>query len=124
MSEIHALRPKQIVQEPNGTLHRDLFRWLSNLGTVINLTGVPPSGVIMVSLTTAQVTANFDATGLGNRAGPYAGWAICNGNNGTPNLSSDLVRMNVTGAGATGAVAAGAGQSYQELVPLMRMEIG
>lgn len=38
-------------------------------------------------------TANFDASGLG--ATPrYNGWAICNGNNGTPNLSG-RVRIGV-----------------------------
>ncbi|MFA5459798.1 MAG: hypothetical protein WC283_00445 [Candidatus Paceibacterota bacterium] len=44
----------------------------------------PPGGIIMYS-----GAWNFDATGLGT--GSLAGWALCNGNNGTPNLSDKFV---------------------------------
>lgn len=36
-------------------------------------------------------TANFDATGLGILSGNWDGWALCNGNNGTPNLTDRFV---------------------------------
>jgi hypothetical protein len=45
---------------------------------------------------------NFDATGLGT--GPLTGWALCNGNNGTPDLSDRFVLATNTAAqvGTTG----------------------
>lgn len=44
----------------------------------------PPGGIIMYS-----GAWNFDDTGLG--IGSLVGWALCNGNNGTPNLSNKFV---------------------------------
>jgi hypothetical protein len=63
---------------------------------------MPPKSVITANLSASDVSTNFDGTGLGNAAGPYAGWAICNGNNGTPNLTAKFVRISATAAGATG----------------------
>jgi len=74
----------------------------STFTEAINVAGVsnpttPRGGIIMYS-----GTWNFDATGLGT--GPLVGWALCNGNNGTPNLSNRFVRSTVTsgGLGVTG----------------------
>ena len=44
---------------------------------------VPKGGVIMWSGSSA---GNFDGTGKGLVGGTLEGWALCNGNNGTPNL--------------------------------------
>ena len=63
---------------------------------------VPPKGIIMASLAAADVTNFFDGTGLGVTGGSYHKWAICNGNNGTPNLTDVFVRFSATAAGATG----------------------
>jgi hypothetical protein len=63
---------------------------------------MPPKSIIAANLTAADVGSNFDATGRGNSPGPYAGWAICNGQNGTPNLANRFVRASATAAGATG----------------------
>ncbi len=59
--------------------------------------GTPTGGIIMYS-----GAWNFDGTGLGT--GSLAGWALCNGNNGTPNLSDRFVMGTVSSPtpGATG----------------------
>lgn len=62
---------------------------------------MPPKSIIMANLTAADMATTFDASGRGLGAGPYAGWAICNGNNGTPNLLNRFVRVSAA-AGATG----------------------
>ena len=96
-------RPAQEVAEDKPErIHRSLFAWLSRLVVVANAALVPLNGIVMAYLTAAQVTANFDATGLGNKGGPYGGWAICNGSNGTPSLDGRFPRMGVSGAGGTG----------------------
>lgn len=61
------------------------------VNTVYNPT-VPLGGIIMYS-----GSWNFDATGLGT--GTLEGWALCNGNNGTPNLSNRFV-MGTTSSGS------------------------
>jgi hypothetical protein len=63
---------------------------------------MPPKSIIAANLTATDIGTNFDATGRANTPGAYAGWAICNGNNGTPNLANRFARMNVSAAGATG----------------------
>ena len=62
----------------------------------------PPKTVVLTTLSAADLadTTMFSATGLG--AGVYLGWAICNGNNATTNLTAKFPRMIATGAGATG----------------------
>ncbi|MCO5280647.1 MAG: hypothetical protein M9931_06270 [Chitinophagales bacterium] len=57
----------------------------------------PQGGIIMYS-----GAWNFDGTGLGT--GTLLGWALCNGNNGTPNLNDRFVMGTNTNAslGATG----------------------
>jgi hypothetical protein len=45
---------------------------------------IPPKGAVLAYLTPGDISSKFDVTGLG-LAGDYYGWAICNGNNGTPN---------------------------------------
>ena len=58
---------------------------------------VPPGTIVMYS-----GAWNFDETGLGT--GPLEGWALCNGNNGTPNLTDRFVMgTNTSGnLGTTG----------------------
>jgi hypothetical protein len=63
---------------------------------------MPPKTVVSAFLTPLEVATSFDATGLGKSNTAYAGWAICNGSNGTPNLAGKFVRGNTTAAGATG----------------------
>lgn len=57
----------------------------------------PKGGIIMYS-----GAWNFDGTGLGT--GVLAGWALCNGNNGTPNLSDRFVMGTISSStlGVTG----------------------
>jgi hypothetical protein len=95
------LRTAQPVTRGGPPIDGDLYRWLASLMTAAQF-AVPPKGVINAYLTAAEVSANFDATGLGNSPGAYEGWAICNGSNDTPNLTDRFVRAKVTGAGATG----------------------
>ena len=63
---------------------------------------VPPKTIVSAYLSQRDVTDNFTPEGLGKVPGPYAGWAICNGSNGTPNLAGRFVRGSAAGAGATG----------------------
>ena len=51
-------------------------------------------GILSVTLSTNDKADLFDLTGLGKTGKRYAGWAICNGNNGTPSL--DAVFSNTT----------------------------
>jgi len=70
---------------------------LANWQTPAPAGGAPTGGIIMYS-----GAWNFDGTGLGT--GSLAGWALCNGNNGTPNLSDRFVMGTINSAtlGATG----------------------
>jgi hypothetical protein len=61
-----------------------------------------PGACINAYLTAAQVQFFFDATGLGKPGKGWAGWAICNGNNGTPDDNGKFTRANTSAAGATG----------------------
>ncbi|MCG8435669.1 MAG: hypothetical protein MJA83_16720 [Gammaproteobacteria bacterium] len=50
---------------------------------------VPPGTMVCIpSFLYTQV--NFDETGLGLPDRPYAGWVVCNGNNGTRLMISDI----------------------------------
>jgi hypothetical protein len=73
----------------------------SSLDARINAV-VPAKTIVSAYVTAAELAANFDATGLGRAGTSYTGWALCNGGNGTPNLAGRFVRVNLTGAGATG----------------------
>jgi len=123
MSLVHAINPSQDVSDAFGKIHPDLLRWLQSLASAVNKAAVPENGIVFASLSAANVSAYFDANGLGDERGPYDGWAICNGNNGTPDLTDSMVRADVAGAGGSGEISSGAGQAYQELVPLMRLGI-
>jgi len=59
---------------------------------------MPVKTVVNVALSAAEVSLYFDSTGRAQLTSPYAGWAVCNGNNGTPNLSmlSGSGRRSVT----------------------------
>lgn len=85
-----------IAQGAKIPIDREWYRFLRDLDRF----AVPPKGIVMASLSATEVTANFDATGLG--IGSYVGYAICNGSNGTPDLTDRFVRANVAGGGATG----------------------
>ncbi|MET0385757.1 MAG: hypothetical protein ABW321_07345 [Polyangiales bacterium] len=63
---------------------------------------MPPKSVVSAYLNAEEIAASFDETGLGLKESVYAGWAICNGQNGTPDLAGRFVRSSTQGAGATG----------------------
>jgi hypothetical protein len=63
---------------------------------------VPPKSILGAYLSAEDVAANFDETGLGKPDSSYAGWAICNGENGTPSLEGRFTRMSTIAAGAVG----------------------
>jgi hypothetical protein len=95
------LRNAQMAAEPSGIVHRHLKSFLDSVARAVTL-ALPPSEVRFFKLSAAEVTANFDATGKGNMGGPYDGWAICNGQNGTDDMSDLFPRCSTTGAGGTG----------------------
>lgn len=63
---------------------------------------VPPKSILGAYLSADDIAASFDETGLGKSDSSYAGWAICNGENGTPNLDGRFPRMSTMAAGAVG----------------------
>lgn len=66
----------------------------SGLATWQASSGLPSGSIIMYS-----GPWNFDGTGLGINT--LLGWALCNGNNGTPNLSDKFV-MGTTSSSSLG----------------------
>lgn len=62
---------------------------------------LPPKAIIFCNLSYSDLLTYF-ATGGGLGIGPYAGMALCNGNNGTPNLADRFPRMVTGAAGGTG----------------------
>ena len=79
--------------------------WQRDLLLELHRSLVPPRAIIPANLSAANIAAEFDATGLGRVGGPYQWWAVCNGNNSTPNLAGLFVRGSVTAAGGTGGSA-------------------
>jgi hypothetical protein len=85
-----------------GTDITDLDTRLAAVETKISSVPGFSKAVVLATLSAADLadTTKFSANGLG--AGAYLGWAICNGNNGTTNLTGKFPRMVTTGAGTTG----------------------
>jgi hypothetical protein len=86
---------------------------------------VPLGGIVMMVLSADDIAAQFIASGtnagLGLPSGRFSGWAICNGNNGTPSLDGKFPRFETSASGAVGAVALAGAGSYFELVPIQRL---
>ncbi|TRX62712.1 hypothetical protein FNH22_01040 [Fulvivirga sp. M361] len=61
---------------------------LTVTGTIDGIGTVPEGGIIMWS---GNVTASFETNGSGRTGTQYEGWALCNGNNNTPNLSGRFI---------------------------------
>jgi hypothetical protein len=65
-----------------------------------------PGRIQPFSLTAAQLAdeANFVQSGdtAGKGVGEYLGWALCNGNNGTPSLDAKFLRWSTAAAGSAG----------------------
>lgn len=53
-------------------------------------------------LSASEITQYFDSSGLGRAGSSFDGWAICNGNNGTPDLNGTFPRFETAAAGSTG----------------------
>ena len=99
---LQPLKAGQLVAGRDGVLHPDLVRWMNRLTSIVNTGAVPAGTIVLRDIPAADVTGYFDATGLGIADGPYDGWAVCNGSNGTPNLSDKFPRISATGSGGTG----------------------
>ncbi len=70
---------------------------------------IPVGGIIFANMALADIASFFDTSGtatdgLGLAGTSWYNYAICNGNNGTPNLEAKFLRMRngATGAGGTG----------------------
>lgn len=74
----------------------------ANFAALATGAALPPKTVVNAYLTSIDVSTYFDTTGLGMATGPYAGWALCNGKNGTPDLNGRFVRVNNAVSGAMG----------------------
>ena len=69
---------------------------------IASFVSVPKRTILAVDLTSSQITANFDQTGLGMTETEFEGYAICNGSNGTPQLAGRTLAM----ASAVGSIMA------------------
>jgi len=83
----------------------DIQRYLDSLadtadGLLASVT--PPCTILPVYLSAIQIAGFFDTTGLGKSKTAFAGFAICNGNNGTPNINNVFPRWSTAAAGTTG----------------------
>ncbi|OUR97579.1 hypothetical protein A9Q81_12965 [Gammaproteobacteria bacterium 42_54_T18] len=58
------------------------------VGTIKGIGMVPPGAVLIQS---GSLASRYDNTGKGVTDTPYNGWAICNGQNGTPNLQDRFI---------------------------------
>lgn len=96
------------IADSRGVVTRLFHDWLRQLVLALQLVGVPYRGVVPVSLSAADIASWFDATGLGLRTGPFRGWAIANGNNGTDDLNGKMLRFNTTQAGGEAGTGDGA----------------
>lgn len=81
-----------------GTILRGIRDELDSLQAEESL---PPKAIVAFNLLEADVTnpVKFDGTGLGT--GAYLGWAICNGNNGTPDIHNTYLKGNTDGGGSS-----------------------
>jgi len=102
MSQLQSMRASQQAADKGGSIHRDFIRWLGRMMNAVNFGIVPPFGIVMHHLSAQEVSDNFDTDGLGKTPGPYDGWQICNGSNGSPDLTGKFPRASVTGSGGTG----------------------
>lgn len=62
----------------------------------------PPKAIVPFHLSAGDISTYFSGTGLGINGTPYQNWAICNGNNGTPDMTDKFVRGTAGAAGGTG----------------------
>jgi len=97
--------PLQEIASPTGGLDHSWFIWLQRLILEMHQSLVPPKSIVPTNLSAADIADNFDGTGKGNAGGPYEWWAICNGNNDTPNLSGRYLKGSTTSGGTLGGSA-------------------
>lgn len=57
-------------------------------GTITGTGMVPPAAIVMQS---GDINGKYDASGKGLPGTPYNGWAVCNGQNGTPDLRDRFI---------------------------------
>jgi hypothetical protein len=68
---------------PNG-----IYTTVENCRPLTKYLGITPQkGIIMYS----GLITNFDSLGTGKKNTPVEGWALCNGNNGTPDLKGRFI---------------------------------
>ena len=94
--------------EVNGNIKGDTLK-----ANVAQGYGIVPKGSILSWYGT--ISGNFDGTG--NGLGNYAGWAICNGSNGTPNLSGRFIVGYDPGDADYNGLGKPAGEKYHTLSP-------
>lgn len=107
-------------------MSRSWLQWLRELVASHEAHKIPIGAVVPFSLSAAQMTDPDSFVQAGATAGlglgSFAGWAVANGNNGTPDLDGRFVRLEESGAGsASVAVSTVAGDTVFDLVPLMRV---
>lgn len=85
--------------------NEEFQRLFASIVPLIQATVFPIGSILAADITAINITIYFDSTGRGKSGLRWAGWAICNGNNGTKNLTGKVLRWQNTataGSGATG----------------------
>lgn len=87
----------EIIQNSGGRLGNSWQYWLDQLLLELWQSLTPPGAILVIDPTVVDVATEFPAArgGLGRLGGPYEWWALCDGNNSTPDLSgTDLEVTN------------------------------
>jgi hypothetical protein len=77
-----------LVEKDQWELSVHWSQWFNELLTELHQGSTPPSSIVVIDPSVVDVTTEFPASrgGLGRVGGPYEWWALCDGNNGTPDL--------------------------------------
>lgn len=107
-------------------MSRSWLQWLRELVASHESHKFPIGAVVPFSLSAAQMSDPDSFVQAGTTAGlglgAFAGWAVANGNNGTPDLDGKFVRLVADGASLYGIdLTVGIGTNVYDLVPLMRV---
>lgn len=85
-----------IAQDGDSPMEQTWEQFVDELLLEAHRAFVPPKGIVAAYFTGSELTDEFDGTGLGRNGGPFQWWAICNGNNNTPDLAARAASIGVT----------------------------
>ncbi len=102
---------QNLVQMPD-TSKQEFYNGIGATISVINRDGIGT-----VKMLDGDISITFDVTGLGLTNTDWLGWAICNGQNGTPDLSGRFIVGYGTSSSDYDAIGKVGGEEEHTLVP-------